>query len=116
MFRPLIDGLGNVDLGERIGARKLVLFFEPIEDPLRRMPLLAGPMLVIFQNGVDHGLPRPQLGPLDRLLPLVTGWHSVPQFVPRRISRQPKLLGHRSLTETSSSIAFFVNKGNINAQ
>jgi hypothetical protein len=87
-----------VVLHDGVAARELVLFSEPIEDPLGRMPLLGRPLLVIFQNGVNHALPRSQLRPLDRLLPLIARWHSVLQHLPHRISRQPKLPGHRTLT------------------
>ncbi len=47
--------------------------------------------------------PRPQLGPLDRLLPLVAWRHSVLQHLPYRIPRQPKLSGYRSLTPALNS-------------
>src|ERR1019366_3588617 len=42
--------------------------------------------------------PRPQLGPLDRLLTLVAWRHSVLQALPYRLSRKTKLPGYRSLT------------------
>ncbi len=77
-----------------------MLVLEPIEDPLGRVPLLHRPLLVVCKNGVDHAQPRPQLGPLDRLLPLVAGRHCVLEHLPHRLSRQPKLPGHRTLTPT----------------
>ena len=75
-----------------------MLFLEPVEDPLRGMPLLHRSLLVIFQNGVDHAQPRPKLGPLDRLLPLLAWRHSVLQHLPYRLSRKPKLPRYCSLT------------------
>ena len=75
-----------------------MLFLQPIEDALGRVPLLDWPLLVVAQNGVDHAQPRPQLGPPDRLLPLVAWRHRVLQHLPYRIPRQPKLPGYRSLT------------------
>jgi hypothetical protein len=66
--------------------------------PLRRVPLLRRPLLVIVQNGVDHAQPRTKLGPLDRLLSLVAWRHSVLQHLPYRLSRKSKLPGYRSLT------------------
>src|ERR1035441_223035 len=62
------------------------------------MALLDGPCLVLFMDGIDHAQPRPQLGPLDRLLPLVAWRHRVLQHLPYRLPRQTKLPGYRSLT------------------
>ena len=67
------------------------------------MTLLDWPLLVVAQNGVDDAQPRPQLGPLDRLLTLVAGRHRVLQHLPYRISRKPKLPGYRPLTLTLDS-------------
>ena len=61
----------HIVLHDGIAAAEPVFFSEPVEDQLRRVPLLGWPRLVFFQNGVDHAQPRPQLGPLHRLLPLV---------------------------------------------
>ena len=88
----------HVVLHDRIAAREPVLCLEPLEDPLRCVPLLGRPPLVIFQNGVDHTQPRPQLGPPDRLLPLIAWRHREPQHLAHCLPRQPKLPGHRSLT------------------
>ncbi len=88
----------HVVLHYGVAARELMLFLKPIEDPLGRVPLLRRSLLVIFQNGVDHAQPRPQLGPLDRLLPLVARRHRVLQHLPYCLPRQPKIPGYRSLT------------------
>ena len=55
------------------------------------MPLFLGLLLVVFQNGVDHAQPRPQLGPLGRLLPPVARRHCVAQHLPHCLSRYAKL-------------------------
>jgi len=86
----------HVVLHDRVAARVLVLGSQPLEDPLGRVPLLLRPLLVLFQNGVDHALPRSQLGPPDRLLPPVTGRQGILQHLADRLPRQPKLPGHRS--------------------
>ena len=46
-----------------------------------------------FPAPIVRRLAKPEV-----LLPLVAGWHNVLQHLPNRISRQPKLLGHRTLT------------------
>jgi hypothetical protein len=43
---------------------------------------------------------QPQLGPPDRLLALVAWRHRVCEHLPNRLSRQPKLPGHHTLTPT----------------
>ena len=88
----------HVVLHDGVAAGELMLFLQPVEDPPGRVPLLGWPLLVVVQNRVDHAQPRPQLGPLDRLLPLVAGRHRVLQHLPHRLSRKPELPGYRSLT------------------
>jgi hypothetical protein len=75
-----------------------MFFSQPIENPLRRMPLLRRPLPVVVQNGIDDAYPGPQLGPPDRLLPPVAGRHSKLQHLTYRLSRQPELPGYRTLT------------------
>jgi hypothetical protein len=75
-----------------------MLLPQPVEDPLRRVPLLGWAVLVFFQNGVDYAEPRPQLGPFDRLLPLVAWRHRIPQHLAYGLARDPKLLRYRTLT------------------
>src|SRR5208282_6590507 len=88
----------NVILHDRVAASETVLLLQPLEDPLRCVPLLRRSLLVIFQNGVDYAHPRPQLGPLDRLLSLVAWRHRVLEHLPYRLSREPELPGYRPLT------------------
>src|SRR5271163_3153997 len=51
----------HVVLHDRVAAPEPVLFPKPVEDPLRRMPLLDGSLPVVFQDGVDDAHPRPKL-------------------------------------------------------
>ena len=81
----------HIVLHNRLAARESVLFSETIEDPLRRVPLLGGTCLVLFDNRVDHANPRPQLRTLHRLLPLIPRWHRIRQHLPNRLARDPKL-------------------------
>jgi hypothetical protein len=76
----------HIVLHDRGATREAVLVLEPIEDPLGRVPLLGRPLLVVAKYGVDHAQPRPQLGPFDRLLPLVAGRHRVREHLPNRLS------------------------------
>jgi Predicted membrane protein (DUF2339) len=88
----------HVALHDRVAACKTVLFLQPLEDPLRCVLLLRRSLLVVVQNGVDHAQPRAQLGPLDRLLPLVAWRHRVLKYLPYPLPRKSKLPGYRSLT------------------
>ncbi len=51
--------------------REPMFFPEPIEYPLRRVPLLGRPLTVVLQDSVDDADPWPQPRPLHRLLPLI---------------------------------------------
>ena len=88
----------HIILHDRVAAREPVLFLEPVEDPLRRMPLLDWSLLVVTQNGINDAQPWPQLGTLDRPLALVAGRNRVLQHLPYCLSRKPKLPGYRPLT------------------
>ena len=81
----------HVVLHDRVAARIAVLGPQPLEDPLGRVPLLARALLVVFQDRVDHALPRAQLRPPHRLLPLVARRHRILQHLANRLARQPKL-------------------------
>jgi hypothetical protein len=51
-------GGAHIVLHDRVAARVTVLGSKPFEDPLGRVALFARPLLVVFENGVDHALPR----------------------------------------------------------
>jgi hypothetical protein len=87
--------LPNVVLHHGVAARVSVLGLQPLEDPLGRVPLLARPLLVIRQNGVDHALPRTKLGSPDRRLPPVPRRQRILQHLAYRLPRQPKFPGYR---------------------
>jgi hypothetical protein len=76
-----------VVLHDGVTTGELMLFFWPIENALDRVPLLGRP-LPVAENGVDDAQPRPQLGPPDRLLPLIAWRHSVLQHLPYCLSRK----------------------------
>src|ERR1035441_9053863 len=83
--------LAHVVLHDRVAPRVGVLRSQTLKNPLRRVPLFLGLLLVVFQNGVDHAQPRPQLGPLWGLLPPVARRHCVAQHLTHRFACQPKL-------------------------
>ena len=63
--------LGNSRMHTALSTFALISMFgaQPLEDPLGCVPLLARSLLVVFQDRVDHALPRAQLRPPRRLLP-----------------------------------------------
>ena len=54
----------NVILDDRLLTREAMFVTKPLEDPLRRMMLLAVNRSVLFQNAVDDIRERGQLRPL----------------------------------------------------
>src|SRR3974390_2415099 len=64
---------------------------QPLEDPLGRVPLLPGPLLVFLQYGVDDTLPGRQLRPSDRLLPPIPRRQRILQHLAYCLPRQPEL-------------------------
>ena len=81
----------HVVLHDRVAAPEPVLFPKPVEDPLRRMPLLDGSLPVVFQDGVDDAHPRPQLRTLNRLQPLIPRGNRIAKHLLDRLARDPEL-------------------------
>ena len=81
----------HVVLHDRVAARELMLVSEPIEDPLRRMPLLGRTSLILVQNRIDHTDPRIKLWTPDRLLPPIARRRRKRHHLPNRLARDPKL-------------------------
>jgi len=74
LLRPL-PPTRNVVLHDRDAAAEAVLVPKPLEDPLRRMPLLLRARLVILENAVDHRNKWIKLRLRSRLLTHVTRRH-----------------------------------------
>ncbi len=72
---------------DAVAAREPMLFSEPVENPLVGVSLLGRLRLILFQNGVDDTHPPPQLGPLHRMLSLITRRHRIPQHLPHHVPR-----------------------------
>ncbi len=83
---------------DAVAAPEPMLVSQPVEDPLGRVPLLGRSPLVVFQDGVDHAQPRPQPGPLHRLLPLIPRRYRIAQHLPRHVARDAELPRDRPLT------------------
>ena len=69
----------------RVAASEVMLFLQPLEDPIGCVLLLHRPLLVIFQNRVDHAQPWTKLGPPDPLLSLIACGHRELQYLPYRL-------------------------------
>ena len=81
----------HVVLHDRVTARVSMLGPQPFENPLGCVPLLARALLVVFENRVDRILPRAQLRPPHRLVPLVARRRRILKHLANRLARKPKL-------------------------
>jgi len=86
----------HIVLHNRVAAGVAVLGAKPFEDALGRVSLLLRPLLVVLEDRVDRALPRAELRPPHRLLPLVARRRRILQHLPYCFTRQPKLPGNRS--------------------
>ena len=75
----------NVILHDRLLAREAMFVTKTLEDPLRRVPLLAVNRAILFQNAVDDIRERRQLRALRRRPPRV--WRRQAGYPQRRPSR-----------------------------
>src|SRR5215207_9266511 len=77
--------LPDVVLHDRLATREAMLRLEPLEDPPRRMPLLARPPLILLQDPVDDAGEPVELGPRRRLAAPVPRRHGKPQHLGHRL-------------------------------
>jgi len=83
----------NVILYDRLLTREAMFVAKTLEDPLRRMPLLAVNRSVLFQNTVDDIRERGQLRALRWLASPISRWFRMPQHLPHRLTRYAKSTG-----------------------
>ena len=76
--------LAHVVLDDRVAAREPVLLPQPVEDPLRRVPLLGRASLILLQDPVDDADVGIELGTCPRLAPPVARRHRAGQHLGHR--------------------------------
>ena len=81
----------NVILHDRLLAREAMFVTKTLEDPLRRVPLLAVNRAILFQNAVDDIRERRQLRALRRLAPPVSRRFRMQQYLGNRLAIDPEL-------------------------
>jgi hypothetical protein len=79
-------------------AGEAVLITQPLENPLRRVPLLPDPSLILFENLVDDRDERIQLRPRRWALSPIPRRHRMLQNLGNRLAIDPKMTRHRPLT------------------
>lgn len=89
----------NVILDDGVAARKAVLVAETIEDPLRRMALLAVNRAVIRQNTVNNSRERIQLRARRRLVSPIARGLRMAEHLLHRLSRYAKPTCHLALAQ-----------------
>jgi len=80
----------DIILYHRIAASKGMLVSQPLEDPLRRMPLLDRPRPVALQDRVDHRQQRAKLGLRCRHLARISRRQRKPAHLQHRLAAQPE--------------------------
>jgi hypothetical protein len=80
--------LMDVVLHDGVAACEAVLVPQPLEYPLRRVPLLYRPPFVIFKDPVDHTRERVEHWTGRRTYPPVPGWDRERQHLADRVPVQ----------------------------
>ena len=81
----------NVILHDRLLAREAMFVTKTLEDPLRRVPLLAVNRAILFQNAVDDIRERRQLRALRRLASPISRRFRMQQYLGNRLAVDPEL-------------------------
>jgi hypothetical protein len=90
----------NVILHDGLLARKAMFVAKTLEDPLRRVPLLAVNRAVFFQNAVDDCRERRQLRALRRLAAPIARRFRMQQYLGNRLAVDPELAGRFPSAQT----------------
>jgi len=80
----------DIILHHRVAAAKAMLVAQPLEDPLRRVPLLHRPRPIGLHDRVDHRQQRPQLGLRHRHRPRIARRQREPAHLQHRLAAQPE--------------------------
>ena len=81
----------NVILHDRLLAREAMFVTKTLEDPLRRVVLLAVNRAILFQNAVDDIRERRQLRALRRLASPISRRFLMQQYLGNRLAIDPEL-------------------------
>ena len=81
----------NAILHDRLLAREAMFVTKTLEDPLRRVPLLAVNRAILFQNAVDDIRERRQLRALRRLASPISRRFRMQQYLGNRLAVDPEL-------------------------
>ena len=81
----------NVILHDRLLARAAMFVTKTLEDPLRRVPLLAVNRAILFQNAVDDIRERRRLRALRRLASPISRRFRMQQYLGNRLAIDPEL-------------------------
>ena len=80
----------DIILHHRVAAAKAMLVAQPLEDPLRRVPLLHRPRPIGLHDRVDHRQQRLQLGLRHRHRPRIARRQREPAHLQIRLAAQPE--------------------------
>ena len=94
-----LPGSKDVVLHNCDPARKAILITQPLEDPLRCVPLLLRTPFILFQNTVDNADEGIELRAHWRPRPDITRWDRITQHLPDRARINPKTTSRFSLAQ-----------------
>ena len=90
----------NVILHDGLFAREAMFVTKTLEDPLRRVPLLAVNRAILFQNAVDDIREGGQFRAFRWLASPISRRFRMPQHLPHRLARNAKPTCRLSLAQT----------------
>ena len=94
-----LPGTADVVLHNRDPAREAMFITQPLEDPLRCVPLLLRTLSILFHDAVDNTDEGIELWADRRPRPDITRWHRIAQHLPDRAWIDPKAPSRLSLAQ-----------------
>jgi len=85
-------------------CERMLAHSQPLEDPLRRVPLLPGQAFILFEDMIDDRYERIELGPDRRALPPVSRWNRMPQHLRDRLAVNPEVARRRALAHPNDMV------------
>ena len=77
LFALALAGAADVILHDGKPSREAMLITQPLEDPLRCVPLLLRALFILLQDAVDNADEGIELGADRRSPPDITRWHRI---------------------------------------